>query len=133
MDTEVKAPKVDPVSPGDTSKAMEFSEKDKECRSNSNVETAEHRYGGDTSVRDVNDWMKSCAKGDWNNCALLGYLLGVDSATDSGLIPLYSLLDSTDPRRQAMRDALQEYMDTYGQKAVQRNMVIVDAIAMHIK
>ena len=77
--------------------------------------------------------MNSCAKGEKNNCALLGYSLGVDTATDSGLIPLYSLLDSTDPRRQAMKDALQEYMDTYGQKAEQRNMVIVDAIAMHIK
>lgn len=133
MDTVAKIPAIGPVAPVNPTEEVTFSEKDKECRSNSNVETAEHRYGGDTSIRDVNDWMNSCAKGEKNNCALLGYSLGVDTATDSGLIPLYSLLDSTDPRRQAMKDALQEYMDTDGQKAEQRNMVIVDAIAMHIK
>lgn len=67
-----------------------------------------------------------------NNCALLGYSLGVENAGDSGLIPLYELINSSDPRRQAMIDALQEYMNEYGTKVEQRNMVIVDAIAKHI-
>ena len=132
MDTSGKVPIPDTPASVDASKNVSFSDKDEECRNNSNVETVEHRYGGDTSIRDVNAWMNSCVKGEKNNCALLGYSLGVDSATDSGLIPLYDLLDSSDPRRQAMIDALQEYMDTYGMKAEQRNMVIVDAIAMHI-
>lgn len=133
MDTVAKVPTIGAVAPVDKTKEVSFSEKDQECRSNSSIETVEHRYGGDTSISDVNAWMNSCVKGEKNNCALLGYSLGVDSATDSGLIPLYNLLDYDDPRRQAMIDALQEYMDTYGQKNEQRNMVIVDAMAMHIK
>lgn len=133
MDTSVKAPCPDGITTIDASKELSVSDKDRECRNNSNVETVEHRYGGDTSVSDVNSWMNSCVKGEKNNCALLGYSLGVDSATDSGLIPLYDLLDSADPRRQAMIDALQEYINMYGQKVEQRNMVIVDAIVVHIK
>lgn len=133
MDTAAKAPCPDGITTIDASKELSFSNTEKECRSNSNIETVEHRYGGDTSVRDVNEWMNSCVKGAQNNCALLGYSLGVDSANESGLIPLYALLDQADPRRQAMVDALQEYMNTYGLKVEQRNMVIVDAIAVHIK
>lgn len=132
MDVTAKVPIPDTGATVDGEKHITFEPKDKECRENSNVETVEHRYGGDTSVKDVNAWMNSCVKGEKNNCALLGYSLGIDSATDSGLIPLYQLLDFSDPRRQAMIDALQEYMNEYGLKVEQRNMVIVDAIAMHI-
>lgn len=113
----------------DASKGIKFSDKDETCRKNSNVETAVRKAGGDTSVNDVNEWLSSCVKGENNNCALLGYSLGINSTDDSGLIPLYDLLDETDPRRQAMIDALQEYIDEYGFLAEQRRMVIVDAVA----
>lgn len=132
MDVTAKVPIPDTGIIVDGEKHITFDNKDKECRKNSNLETVEHRYGGNTSVKDVNAWMNSCVKGENNNCALLGYSLGIDSATDSGLVPLYQLLEPSDPRRQAMIDALQEYMDEYGWKVEQRKMVVVDAIAMHI-
>lgn len=107
----------------------QFTETDHICRKNSNIETEERKIGGDTSVEDINQWINSCVKGEKNNCALLGYSLGINDADDSGLIPLYDLLEENDPRRQAMIDALQEYIDEYGFLAQQRKMVIVDAIA----
>lgn len=132
MDITAKVPIPDTGAKVDVSPNTSFSEKDSECRKNSNVGTTVHRYGGDTSITDVNAWMNSCTRGEKNNCALLGYSLGVENAGDSGLIPLYELINSSDPRRQAMIDALQEYMNEYGTKVEQRNMVIVDAIAKHI-
>ena len=85
MDMSGKVPIPETPASVDASKSVSFSDKDEECRNNSNIETVEHRYGGDTSIRDVNAWMNSCVKGEKNNCALLGYSLGIDSATDSGL------------------------------------------------
>ena len=132
MDINAKASVLKTGEKEEKTGSLEISDKDKECRKNSNVEVVEHRYGGNTSQRDVNAWLNSCVKGENDNCALLGYSLGVDSTSDSGLVPLYDLLDNADPRRQAMIDALQEYMDEYGLKAEQRNQVIVDATAVRI-
>lgn len=129
MDTTGKLPIPETGGTGEVEKKSDFTDKEKECRQNSNTETTEHKYGGDTSIKDLDAWIQSCVKGSNNNCALLGYSLGINSSSDSGLIPLYELLEESDPRRAAMKEALQEYMNEYGFKAEQRNMVIVDAIA----
>lgn len=53
MDTVAKVPTIGAVAPVDKTKEVSFSEKDQECRSNSSIETVEHRHGGDTSISDT--------------------------------------------------------------------------------
>ena len=104
---------------------------DNECFMHAYKEEVEKRVGGNVNETDLNAWLESCNPEDENSCVLLGYALGVDSVNDSGLIPLYELLDDNDVRKRAMQDALDEYIQENGITLKTSKMVILDAFGKH--
>lgn len=106
---------------------------DSECYKNSNYykEEVSHRIGGSVAIVDANKWFSSCTTSEPSTCALLGYSLGVDTNGDSGLIPLYELLDDGDPRKEAIKEALNEYVLEKSIVLNKPDMVIVDAFGKH--
>ncbi len=104
---------------------------DNDCFKHAYKEEVEKRVGGNVNETDLNAWLESCNPEDANSCVLLGYALGVNSVNDSGLIPLYELLDDNDARKSAMQDALKEYIQENGIALKTSKMVILDAFGKH--
>lgn len=102
---------------------------DKECYKHSYKEITERRVGGDVTIEDLNGWLASCKVEKPESCTLLGYALGIGSDSDSGLIPLYELLEDGNVRKEAMKEAMDEYIEENSIKLSTRNMVILDAYA----
>ena len=76
-------------------------------------------------------WWKSATLDDLSTCALLGYSLNVEGGEDSGLIPLYELLDDGDARKNAMKEALNEYVQENKIVLTCPGLVLVDAFGKH--
>ncbi len=104
---------------------------DEECYKLSKEEYTINRVGGDVNIQDLEQWLTSCTTDKPETCALLGYKLSMNDADDSGLIPLYELLDPSDTRYIAMKDAYNEYLEENSIKLKEKEMVIVDAYAKH--
>jgi hypothetical protein len=104
---------------------------DTECYKNSSKEEIERRIGGNVNIVDMNEWFSSCTTSEPSTCALLGYSLGFDTNGDSGLIPLYELLDDGDPRKEAIKEALNEYVLEKSIVLNKPDMVIIDAFGRH--
>ena len=77
--------------------------------------------------------MASCTPEKPESCALLGYALGIGANEDSGLIPLYELLENGDERKEAMAIALDEYINENSIQLTTPKMVIVDAYGKNFK
>jgi len=107
------------------------SQVDDECYKNSTKEEVEHRIGGSVNITDIEQWLNSCSPDKPDSCALLGYELCPGSNSNAGLIPLYELLDASDPRRKAMQDALVEYAEEHGIILTCSELVVIDAFGKH--
>lgn len=129
--TDAKAPVPDAGMTVNGGYNASITDKDSECYKYSYKEEVERRIGGDMSVCDLNEWLASCKPEDGNTCALLGYALGLTGDNDSGLIPLYDLLDDNDSRKHAMKEALDEYVQENGIALENARMVILDAFGKH--
>lgn len=104
-------------------------ETDWECYKHAPREECEQRKGGNLTMSDVDEWFGSITS---ENYDFLGYGLGVNpSGQDSGLIPLYELLDEGDERRTAMKEALDEYVEENRIPLEKRRVVILDAFGKH--
>lgn len=108
-----------------------ISEKDTACYKHSYKEETERRFGGDVSISDPNEWLASCNPENPSTCALLGYSLGFVGDNDSGLIPLYELFDNNDLRKNAMKEAMDEYVQENGIALETSKMVLLDAFGKH--
>lgn len=87
-----------------------ISDKDQECYKHSYKVETERKIGGNSNIKDLDEWLASCTPENPNSCALLGYSFGVNGDNDSGLIPLYELFSDEDPRKGSMKEALDEYI-----------------------
>lgn len=111
----------------------DFSYEDKECFKHSKKRIVERKIGGNTSLTEKNEWLKSCDLENPTSNAFLGYSFNSGSNGDSGLIPIYELLDKSDERYNAMKVALDEYIQENSIVLKKRKMVIVDAYAKHYR
>lgn len=109
------------------------SQVDDECYKNSTKQEVEQRIGGDNNIEDMNEWFESCTQEDISTCALLGYSFGLDESGESGLIPLYELLDKSDDRKTAMKEALNEYVQEKSIVLENTEMVLIDAFGKHFE
>lgn len=110
-----------------------ISDTDNECFKYSSDYRSEYgrRIGGNNSLQISEDWWKSATLDDLSTCALLGYSLNVEGGEDSGLIPLYELLDDGDARKNAMKEALNEYVQENKIVLTCPGLVLVDAYGIH--
>ena len=108
-----------------------ISDKDQECYKHSYKVETERKIGGNTNIEDLNEWLASCSPENPNSCALLGYSFGVNGDNDSGLIPLYELFDNDDLRKNAMKEAMDEYIQENGIALKTSKMVLLDAFGKH--
>lgn len=104
---------------------------DRDCYNQSKEEYSINRVGGDVNIQDLDKWLASCTTDKPETCAMLGYKLSMNDADDSGLIPLYELLDQSDARYGAMKEAYEEYVKENSIKLKNTEMVIIDAYAKH--
>ena len=109
----------------------DFSSNDKNCYQNATKVEVINHVGGNTALTDEKEWVNSCTLEEPKSCAMLGYCFNGGPNADSGLIPLYYLLDQADERKNAMREALEEYMDDNSIEIQNSELVIVDAYAKH--
>lgn len=114
-------------------RTVEITATDENCFKHSSKEIVERRVGGDVSIKDVNEWFASCKLENPNSCALLGYGLTPDANYDSGLIPLYELLEETDKRRAAMKEVIEEYINEESINLSTREMVVLDAYGKYFE
>lgn len=112
---------------------IEITDTDKECYQKSYKETVERRIGGSVNISNLDEWLKSCTTEQPDSCSMLGYALSIGTDSDSGLIPLYELLEDTDERKKAMKKALDEYIEEHSIKLSTCNMVILDAYGKHFE
>lgn len=112
-------------------KSVSTSQTDEECYKNSTKEEIEHRIGGSVNITDIEQWFNSCSPDKPDSCALLGYELCPGSNSNAGLIPLYELLDASDPRRKAMQEALVKYVEAHGIILTGSELVVIDAFGKH--
>lgn len=112
---------------------VNISDADDECFKNSSAYISEYgrRIGGNNSFEISEDWWKSATLDDLSTCVLLGYSLNVEGGEDSGLIPLYELLDDGDARKNAMKEALNEYVQENKIVLTSPGLVLVDAFGKH--
>jgi hypothetical protein len=103
---------------------------DTECYKNSPHIIIEDRFGSDLSIPDMNEWFNHTTA---ENSAILGYSLGTPSNRDSGLIPLYELLEDGDMRKTAMQEALNEFVKENSIHLETRKMVLIDALGRWFK
>ena len=129
MNVKCPIPETDMIVDGN--KDYSVSQTDKDCYKNSEKEEVEHRIGGNINISDMNEWLNSCTPDKPESCALLGYALCPDGDSNAGLIPLYELLDKSDPRRKAMQDALVKYAEAHGIIITASELVVVDAFGKH--
>ena len=108
-----------------------ISDKDQECYKHSYKVETERKIGGNTNIGDLDEWLASCTPENPNSCALLGYSFGVNGDNDSGLIPLYELFDNDDLRKNAMKEAMDEYIQENGIALKTSKMVLLDAFGKH--
>ena len=113
----------------DGSIKVSFSNEDSQCFKNSCKVVTEKRIGGANASADTQAWLDSCTLDNPDSVALIGYNIDGSESSDSGLIPLYELLPSDDPRYCAMKDALDEYIDENTLKLTTHKMVILDIYA----
>lgn len=114
-------------------RTAEITTTDETCFKHSSKETVERRVGGDISITDLKDWFASCKPTDPNSCALLGYGLSPNDNGDSGLIPLYELLDENDERRTVMKEVIEKYIDEESLNLSTREMVVLDAYGKYFE
>lgn len=108
-----------------------ISDKDQECYKHSYKVETERKIGGNSNIKDLDEWLASCTPENPNSCALLGYSFGVNGDNDSGLIPLYELFDNDDLRKNAMKEAMDEYIQENGIALKTSKMVLLDAFGKH--
>lgn len=104
---------------------------DKNCYKESMKEEITRKIGGNVNISDLNEWLASCTPEKVETCALLGYSSCFGSNADSGLIPLYELLDDGDDRKNAMKQALDEYVEENSIELNTCPMVVLDAFGRH--
>lgn len=129
--SEIKVPIPDTGMTVDEKSKISVGTVDEECYKNSQKIETERRVGGNYAGNDLGKWLDSCRLDDSNSMAMLGYVFNASSssAEESGLIPLYELLAKDDSRKNAMKEAMDEYIKENSLSLETRKMVITDVYA----
>lgn len=113
---------------------IDISDTDNECfKYSSGYKREMVRMIGGKTDGTFEGWWKSATLDDLSTCTLLGYSLNVEGGEDSGLIPLYELLDDGDARKNAMKEALNEYVQENKIVLTCPGLVLVDAYGIHFE
>lgn len=108
-----------------------FSEEDRECFSNSIALQFERRVGGNTSASELVEWQLSCDFDNTDTIAFIGFDFSPKGSTeDSGLVPLWDLVDNQE-RKDALMSAYESYLQDKYIPIVSYKRVIADVLARH--
>lgn len=132
MDLHLKFPTSADNQMLDINPSHKFSEQDTECYQNTYKITKERRIGGDTSIKDLDEWQKSCNFDNPRSMAMLGYVYSPSGSSneDCGLIPLWELVE--DPaRREKMKEAYDTFVKERTYHTIPYKRIITDVIGRH--
>ena len=133
LGTEAKVPIPETGMKVDGGYTAEISTNDSECYKHSYKEESVRKIGGKVAIIDIDEWLASCTPENPDSCALLGYSFGINGDNDSGLIPLYELFSDEDPRKNSMKEALDEYIKENTINLENRPLVITDVYGRYSK